>query len=54
MKIKENLYFRESNYSDQQNEAVFTYKGLADWLDLGLGFKLIHKENTVHKWLREN
>lgn len=54
MKLATEFHFEDGEHFNQENEALFTYKGLADWVDLGAGFKLIHKEDSSHEWRREN
>ncbi|MBL7214193.1 MAG: DUF2490 domain-containing protein [Phycisphaerae bacterium] len=54
MKIKEDFRFRNGEHFEQHNEILFTYKGFSDMLDLGLGFRQVHQEDSSHEWQREN
>lgn len=54
MKIKEDYHFRNGEHFEQRNEILFTYTGLSDNLDFGLGFRQTHKEDSGHEWQREN
>lgn len=53
MSIAQEFHFRDGEHFEHENIVSFKYKA-ADWLDLGLGFKQLHKENSSHEWLREN
>lgn len=53
LKIKEDFRFRDGGFFEQQNEALFACK-LSDRLDIGLGFRQVHKEDASHEWQREN
>lgn len=54
MKIKEDFRFRDGESSEQQHDLLFTYKGISDALDLGLGFRQVYKEDSSHEWQRES
>jgi len=54
MKIANEFHFRNGEHFEQEDEVLFTYKGLADWLDVGLGFKQVYQEDSSHDWQREN
>ncbi|MBN1391489.1 MAG: DUF2490 domain-containing protein [Sedimentisphaerales bacterium] len=38
------------HYSD----AGFVYKGLADWIDLGVNFRLVYEKDSAGEWRQEN
>jgi hypothetical protein len=42
-----NLYYEHS-------DLLFTYSGLADWLDLGAGFRLVYEKDSSDDFKREN
>ncbi len=54
MKITNEFHFRNGEHFEQENDVLFTYKGFADWLDVGLGFRQVQQKNSSHDWLREN
>lgn len=53
MSIAQEFHFRDGEHFEHENIVSFKYKA-ADWIDLGLGFKQLHKENSSHEWQREN
>lgn len=53
MKIKENFRFEDGQHFEQINEIVFT-TALSESLEMGLGFRQVHKEDAGHEWRREN
>jgi hypothetical protein len=42
-----NLYYEHS-------DLIFTYSGLAKWLDVGGGFRLVYEKDDENVWRREN
>jgi len=54
MKIKEDFRFRNGEHFEQHNDIYFTYTGFTEAMVLGLGFKQVHKEDSMHEWQREN
>lgn len=53
MKIKEDFRFRDGDFSEQQNDAFFSYKR-TELINCGLGFRQVHKEDSSDEWQREN
>ena len=53
MKIAQEFHFRDGEHFEHENIVVFSYKA-ADWLNLGVGFKQLHKKDSSHEWRREN
>lgn len=54
MKIKEDFRYRNGEHFEQHNEVLFTYTGFSKYLDAGVGFQQVHKEDAGHEWQREN
>lgn len=54
-KIKANqvFHFRDGEHCEHENIVSFAYAGLAEWLELGVGFKQAHTDSN-NRWLREN
>lgn len=42
------------NFYYEHSDLMFTYSGLAEWLDLGAGFQLIYEKDSSDEWQREN
>ena len=42
------------NFYYEHSDLTFTYSGLAEWLDLGAGFRLIYEKDSSDEWQREN
>jgi len=38
----------------QHSDLGFVYRGLADWLDVGLNFRLVFEKNSAGQWKQEN
>jgi hypothetical protein len=38
----------------QHSEAGFTYKSLADWIDLGFGYRQVFEKDSKGQWKQEN
>lgn len=42
------------NLYHEYSDLAFTYSGLAEWLDVGAGFRLIYEKDSKDVWKREN
>jgi len=54
VKLVTEFHFRDGEHFEQEDEVLFTYKGLGDWIDVGVGYKLVYKEDSSNEWRREN
>jgi hypothetical protein len=54
--FQEELRFGESagNLYYQHTETQIVYRGLADWIDVGLGYRQVFEENSSGEWKQEN
>jgi hypothetical protein len=42
------------NFYYEHSDLMFTYSGLAKWLDVGAGFRLVYEKDSHDEWQREN
>ena len=42
------------NFYYEHSDLLFTYSGLAKWLDVGAGFRLVYEKDSHDEWQREN
>ena len=54
VKLATEFHFHDGEHFEQEDEVLFTYKGLADWIDLGIGYKPIFEKDSSGTWRREN
>ena len=54
VKLQPKSHFYDGEHLEHEDSVFFTYKGLADWIDVGAGFNKTYKKDSSNEWRREN